>query len=76
MDRNALYEQVNKSGVRRPSDVHALSQSSIVIGEIGQVGAIQALAPSLRMKITPINIREASEIDRRFRHSHGFRMVA
>jgi hypothetical protein len=31
-------ERVNKSGLRRPSDAHALPQSSFVIDEDGQVG--------------------------------------
>jgi putative ABC transport system substrate-binding protein len=30
----------------------------------GQFAAIQAVAPSLRMEVTPVNVREASEIER------------
>ncbi len=31
---------------------------------IGQFGAIQAVAPSLRMEVTPVNLRDAGEIER------------
>jgi ABC-type uncharacterized transport system substrate-binding protein len=31
---------------------------------IGQWGAIQAVAPSLRMEVSPVNVNDASEIDR------------
>jgi putative ABC transport system substrate-binding protein len=31
---------------------------------LGQFGAIQAVAPSLRMEVSPVNVRDAGEIDR------------
>jgi putative tryptophan/tyrosine transport system substrate-binding protein len=30
----------------------------------GQFGAIQAVAPSLRMEVNPVNVRDAAEIER------------
>jgi hypothetical protein len=30
----------------------------------GQLGAIQAMAPSLRLEVTPVGLREAGEIER------------
>jgi putative ABC transport system substrate-binding protein len=35
-----------------------------LVGGIGQFGAIQALAPSLRVEINPVNMRDAPEIER------------
>jgi putative ABC transport system substrate-binding protein len=34
------------------------------VAEIGMFGAIQSVAPSLRMQLSPINLRDASEIER------------
>jgi hypothetical protein len=31
---------------------------------IGQFGAIQAVAPSLRIEVSAVNVRDASEIER------------
>ena len=43
--------------------VAVLRDSAIAAG-IGQFGAIQSVAPSLRMEVNPINMRDAGEIER------------
>jgi putative ABC transport system substrate-binding protein len=47
-------------GVKR---VAVLRDSAIPTG-IGQFGVIQAVAPALRVEVNPVNVRDASEIER------------
>jgi putative ABC transport system substrate-binding protein len=42
----------------------AVLRDPILTGGIGQFGAIQAVTPSLRVEVNPINVREAPEIER------------
>jgi putative tryptophan/tyrosine transport system substrate-binding protein len=43
--------------------VAVLRDSAIPTG-IGQFGVIQAMAPSLRVEVTPVNVRDAGEVER------------
>src|SRR5262249_380391 len=43
--------------------VAVLRDSAIPTG-IGQFGVIQAMAPSLRVEINPVNVRDAGEVER------------
>ena len=43
--------------------VAVLRDPSVTAG-LGQFGAIQAVAPSLRLEVSPINVRDAGEIER------------
>jgi putative tryptophan/tyrosine transport system substrate-binding protein len=47
----------------RVSKVAVVRDPAIVAG-IGQLGAIQAVAPSLGVEVNPINVRDADEIER------------
>ena len=47
-------------GVRR---VVVLRDTSQCLG-LGQLGSIQAMAPSLRVEVSPVNLRDAGEIER------------
>jgi putative ABC transport system substrate-binding protein len=47
----------------RVSKVAVIRDPAIVAG-IGQLGAIQAVAPSLGVEVNPINVRDADEIER------------
>ncbi len=49
-----------KPGVTRV----ALLRDPTISGGIGQFGVIQAMAPSLRAEVSPINVRDADEIER------------
>jgi ABC-type uncharacterized transport system substrate-binding protein len=42
----------------------AVLRDAAITAGIGQFGAIQAVAPSLGLDVTPINVRDASEIER------------
>ena len=42
----------------------AVLRDSAISGGTGQFGAIQSVAPSLRVEVTPVNLRDAHEIDR------------
>jgi putative tryptophan/tyrosine transport system substrate-binding protein len=42
----------------------------------GQFGVIQAVAPSLRVEVNPVNVRDAGEIERASRPSRAPRMAA
>src|SRR5262249_15421789 len=42
----------------------AVLRDPTIASGIGQFGAIQAAAPSLRMEATPVNVREVGEIER------------
>jgi putative ABC transport system substrate-binding protein len=42
----------------------AILRNSDLSSGTGQFGAIQAVAPSLRMEVSPINVRDAGEIER------------
>jgi putative tryptophan/tyrosine transport system substrate-binding protein len=42
----------------------AVLRDPTIASGTGQFGAIQAVAPSLRMELTPVNVRDASEIER------------
>ena len=44
-------------------DVAVLRDSAQPSGT-GQFGAIQAVAPSLRVEVSPVNVRDAGEIER------------
>jgi hypothetical protein len=44
--------------------------------QIAQFGAMQAVAPSLKLEVVPINVRDASEIERPSRTSLAHRMAA
>ena len=54
-----LLNQVAPSVTR----VAVLRDSALAVG-IGQFGVIQAVAPSLRVEVTPVNMRDAGEIER------------
>jgi putative ABC transport system substrate-binding protein len=54
-----LLKQVSPSVTRV-----AVLRDPTVLGAIGQLGAIHAVAPSLRMDSSPIDVRNAAEIDR------------
>jgi putative ABC transport system substrate-binding protein len=42
----------------------AVLRDSAISGGTGQFGAIQSVAPSLRVEVNPINVRDAGEIER------------
>jgi putative ABC transport system substrate-binding protein len=42
----------------------AVVRDAAIVAGIGQFGAIQAAAPSLRLEVKPINLRDAGEIER------------
>jgi putative tryptophan/tyrosine transport system substrate-binding protein len=42
----------------------AVLRDAAITAGIGQFGAIQAVAPSLGLDVTPVNVRDASEIER------------
>src|SRR5207245_8587298 len=42
----------------------AVLRDPAVVSGIGQFGAIQAVAPSLGMELSPVDVRDASEIER------------
>ena len=42
----------------------AVLRDPAVASGIGQFGAVQAVAPSLRMELSPVDVRDASEIER------------
>ena len=42
----------------------AVIRDPTITGGIGQFSAIQAVAPSLRVEVNPVNVRDASEIER------------
>jgi ABC-type uncharacterized transport system substrate-binding protein len=42
----------------------------------GQFGVIQAVAPSLRVEVNPVNVRDAGELERASRPSRARRMAA
>jgi hypothetical protein len=52
-----------------------LRDSSIAPG-LGEFGAIQALAPSLGVELRPVDVRDASEIERARRSHPNNRVVA
>ncbi len=55
----------------------AVIRDPAIAAEIGQLGAIQAVASSLGVEVSPINVRDATEIRaRRHGHSRAPRMVA
>ena len=54
-----LLKQIAPSVTR----VAVLRDPAITAG-IGQFGAIQAVAPSLRVEVSPVNVRDAGEIER------------
>jgi putative ABC transport system substrate-binding protein len=54
-----LLKQIGP-GVRRA----AIIRDPAITAGIGQWGAIQGAAPSIGIEVTPINVRDASEIER------------
>ena len=52
-----------------------LRNPSIAVG-MGQLGAIQAVAPSLGVELTPIDARNLNELERAVTESRRRRMVA
>ena len=42
----------------------AVLRDSAISGGTGQFGAIQSVAPSLRVEVSPLNVRDAGEIER------------
>ena len=42
----------------------AVIRDPAITGGIGQFGAIQAVAPSLGVEVSPVNVRDAGEIER------------
>ena len=42
----------------------AVLRDPAMLAGIGQLGAIQAVAPSLGVELSPVNVRDAGEIER------------
>ena len=42
----------------------AVLRDPAIASGIGQFGAVQAVAPSLRLELSPVDVRDASEIER------------
>jgi putative tryptophan/tyrosine transport system substrate-binding protein len=56
------YLELLKEVAPSVTRVAVLRDAAITSG-IGQFGAIQAMAPSLRMEVSPVNVRDAGEIE-------------
>jgi ABC-type uncharacterized transport system substrate-binding protein len=54
----------------------AVIRDPAVASGIGQFGAVQAVAPSAGVELTPVDVRDAGEIARAVRHSRAGRMAA
>ena len=52
-----------------------LRDATLALGS-GQLGAIQALAPSLAVELRPVGVGDASEIERAVTGLHKLRMAA
>ena len=50
----------------------AVLRDPTIASGIGQFGAIQSAAPSLRMEVSPVNVRDAGEIERDHRGLRAF----
>ena len=51
-------------GDRARRDASGRSRDPAITAGIGQFGAIQAVAPSLGLEVSPVNVRDAGEIER------------
>jgi len=47
-----------------PADVSSVLRDAAIASGVGQLGAIQSVAPSFEVELSPVNMRDASEIER------------